>query len=116
MLKTVSAVVVLWSLASAAAAGESKLDGAAITALLSDHEMAGRDNGREWRQIFQRSGATFYSVGAAQTQGNWEVRGDQYCSVWPPSTAWACYDMTSDGERYFFISGTGERSEAKLLK
>ncbi len=100
----------------AAAAAETKLLGPEITALLSDHVMAGEADGKAWEQIFQKNGVTFYSSAGAQSQGFWQVRGDQYCSQWPPSESWACYDMTRDGGAYAFVSSSGQRTSAKLLK
>jgi hypothetical protein len=103
-------------LASPATAAETKLSGAEITALLADHVMAGEADGKPWQQIFQKGGMTLYQVGGAQSQGFWQVRGDQYCSQWPPGETWSCYDMTRDAETYFFVSSSGQRSPAKLLK
>ena len=95
---------------SPAHAGDVKLTGAEITAALSDHTLGGtRDDGKPWQQIFQKSGATFYSVNGAQSQGVWEVRGDQYCSQWPPNQSWACYDMMKDGQKIVFLSASGTR-------
>ena len=103
-------------LSGAAVAQGHRLTGAEIKTALSDQTLQGtREDGKMWQQIFQKSGVTFYSVGAAQTQGFWEVRGDQYCSQWPPSESWACYDMTRDGELYSFISVTGQSSSGTLL-
>jgi hypothetical protein len=103
-------------LATAASAGEQSLTGADIGEVLTDHTLQGvRDDGKEWQQIFQKSGATFYAIGNAQSQGLWEVRGDQYCSQWPPNESWACYAMTRDGTTFHFISAAGQRSSGKLL-
>jgi len=57
-----------------------------ITAALTDHTPQGvRDDGKSWTQVFQKSGDTYYSVVSSQSLGAWEVRGDQYCSQWPPN-------------------------------
>ena len=99
-----------------ALAQEEKLNGAEVKMALSDHTLKGaREDGKLWQQIFQKSGVTFYSMGAAQSQGFWEVRGDQYCSQWPPNESWTCYDMTVDAGDYHFISASGLRSSGKLL-
>lgn len=116
MSRTNSAFASLILLAAPALAEEKTLTGAEIKTLLADRIMTGQDGSKSWEQVFQKGGMTLYKVGNAQSQGFWEVRGDQYCSQWPPSQNWACYDMTRDGEAYFFISTSGERTEAKLLK
>ena len=103
-------------LSGAAFAQEQKLTGAEIQTALSDHTLQGtREDGKQWQQIFQKGGATSYSVGSAQSQGRWEVRGDQYCSQWPPNESWTCYDMAVDADDYHFISASGQRSSGKLL-
>lgn len=103
-------------ISTAAQAEAQKLSGPEITALLSDHTLGGTGgDGKAWQQIFQKSGVTYYSAGGAQSQGNWEVRGDQYCSQWPPNQSWACYDMTQEDGTYAFISASGERTSGKLL-
>ena len=103
-------------LSGAARAEGQKLTGAEIKTALSDHTLQGtREDGKLWQQIFQKSGATFYSVGNAQSQGRWEVRGDQYCSQWPPNESWTCYDMAVDAGDYYFVSASGQRTSGKLL-
>ncbi len=64
------------------------------------------------KQIFYKSGKTLYDNGRP-SWGNWAVRGDQYCSEWPPAGGWACYDMdrhSSDG-KLRFVSETGHVTE-----
>ena len=103
-------------LSAEALAQEQKLSGVEIKTALSDHTLQGvREDGKPWQQVFQKSGVTFYSVGAAQSQGFWEVRGDQYCSQWPPNESWTCYDMAVEAGDYHFISASGQRSSGKLL-
>lgn len=57
-------------------------------------------------QDFRASGKTLYNAGR-DSWGNWRVQGDQYCSQWPPSDLWACYDMMGNDVAVRFI-GTGE--------
>ena len=59
---------------------------------------------RAW-QDFRASGRTLYNAGE-DSWGYWQVRDDQYCSMWPPSDLWACYDMAHRGDEIRFI-GTG---------
>ncbi|MEL6958501.1 MAG: hypothetical protein AAGL89_06055 [Pseudomonadota bacterium] len=66
-------------------------------------------------QDFRASGATLYDAGRP-SWGNWAVRGDQYCSQWPPSDGWACYDMARDGEVLRFIAEDGSVSDGSYLE
>lgn len=64
-------------------------------------------------QDFRASGRTLYNAGR-DSWGYWRVEGDQYCSMWPPSDLWACYDMERAGDRLRFIgSGTDDVTEAE---
>lgn len=62
-------------------------------------------------QEFRASGRTLYNAGA-DSWGYWRVQGDQYCSQWPPSDLWACYDMVRSGDRVRFIGTGGDITEA----
>jgi hypothetical protein len=99
-------------LVSPAIAAEMKLTGAEMQAILYDKILYGKDV----EQIFQKSGATFYSAGGSQSQGNWKIDGEKYCSQWPPNEAWACYDITQDGNKITFISKDGNRTEMSTTK
>lgn len=93
-----------------AEAEERKLGSPEIRAALADHVFGGTDeNGNPWSQIFQRTGATFYMQGASVSNGLWDIRGDQYCSQWPPSQTWSCYDVVEDDGSVVFISSSGNR-------
>lgn len=108
-LSLLSVVLLAAICAGAAAAAERPFTGAEIQAALADHTVQGEDGGKVWRQIFHKSGVTYYTVDAAQSQGRWEVRGDQYCSQWPPNEAWSCYEVTGDGSVLVFVSASGKR-------
>jgi hypothetical protein len=111
-----SAALAFIVISSAAHAEGKKLMGAEITAALSDHTLGGTGaDGKPWEQIFQKSGVTFYSAGGAQSQGAWAVRGDQYCSQWPPNPSWSCYDFSADGDVYTFTSASGQKTSGKFL-
>ena len=97
-----------------AQADGAKLTGAEITSTLSEKETVGTDNGKASSQIFRVGGATFYSVGDNQTTGNWKVEGDKYCSVWPPSENWVCYDVFREGSSVTFVSPSGKASSYRL--
>lgn len=92
-----------------ALAEERKLIGAEIKTQLTGHVFTGETDGRKTEQDFMKSGSTMYTDGGNVSQGLWEVRGDQYCSQWPPHEAWACYDVTSDGNTLTFIGSSGRR-------
>ena len=64
-------------------------------------------------QDFRASGRTLYNAGR-DSWGYWAVREDQYCSMWPPSDLWECYDMTRLGNRVRFIDATGAVTEGQM--
>jgi hypothetical protein len=102
-------------------AGE-KMTGAAAEALLNDSTAWYLPLGpNSARQYFNRNGETPYiDAGGQKTFGQWMMRGDQYCSVWPPSDHYSCYDVekgiSPDGlPTITFVSGgNGPRYEAVL--
>lgn len=55
-------------------------------------------------QDFRASGATLYNAGR-DAWGTWAVRGDQYCSQWPPTDGWTCYGVGGNGIAVIFTSG-----------
>lgn len=79
------------------------LDGAGITAALSDRSL---QYDAYTLQHFRSSGVTDY-ITERFSSGRWAVRGDQYCSVWPPSDVWTCYDMEYEGAQLRFIGADG---------
>ncbi|MEP6565716.1 MAG: hypothetical protein ABJB10_11305 [Mesorhizobium sp.] len=100
-----------------ASADEVTMKGADILASLKGAHVEGPD----WTQSFDDGGGTLYVKGSNQSQGRWDVRGDQYCSLWPPSDVWACYAMTIDSsdpatEKVTWISADGARSAAHLVR
>lgn len=90
-------LMLLGLLGSAATAAEHKLKGPEIEALLADATVTGGSGDSAFKQYFAATGQTTY-VGSENTpsQGSWRITGDQYCSVWPPSGTWACYDVEGD--------------------
>jgi len=61
-------------------------------------------------QDFRASGRTRYVAGR-ESWGYWRVEGDQYCSMWPPSSLWACYGMAQRGETLRFIGEAGDTTD-----
>jgi hypothetical protein len=70
------------------------LTGAEISTALTARVL-GYDGGE--MQNFFADGRTLYEVKGGESWGKWKVEGDQFCSVWPPSDHWACYDLQRDG-------------------
>lgn len=85
------AVLAVASGAGAAAAEERALSGAEIAALLPTVVSTGERS----RQTFETTGGTMY-VEDRPSHGRWRVDGDRYCSQWPPSEHWSCYDVLMD--------------------
>ena len=53
-------------------------------------------------QFFGKDGFTRFITERA-ADGQWAARDGQYCSVWPPSDVWTCYDLYVAGNRVQFI-------------
>ncbi len=66
-------------------------------------------------QSFSDTGETTY-VSGRPSLGYWNVRGDQYCSVWPPSDHWACYDMAAKPDVLRFISASGDVTDGIIQR
>jgi hypothetical protein len=106
------------------AAGAGALEGKAIEPLLNDTTVFGLPLAPDsWRQSFAKGGETIYiDASGAKTFGQWLVRGDKYCSLWPPSDRWVCYRMesgkTADGKTTvtWISGGDGKLYEALLTK
>jgi hypothetical protein len=64
------------------------------------------------RQTFQASGRTLYIHGGHESWGRWRVEADAYCSSWPPSSLWACYDMGRFEDRLRFVPPGPDVTEA----
>ncbi len=65
-----------------------KLDGLAIEDALNSRTL---DYG-EATQDFFPDGRTSYKT-EEKNWGRWRVKYGQYCSIWPPSDVWVCYDI-----------------------
>jgi len=109
-------LLVMLSFHSAAFADSQKLNATQIIELLSDKTIYGLPGAAPSEQIFQKAGATYFTENGNQSQGEWKLEGDKYCSVWPPSQNWVCYDMTRDGNTIGFISPSGKISSYSLVK
>lgn len=60
-------------------------------------------------QKFYADGRTAYHDQNGPSWGKWQPRGDKYCSLWPPSGAWTCYDVELNGETQVirFVDASG---------
>ncbi len=58
-------------------------------------------------QTFHRDGTTTYVEGRPSL-GNWKHTQGQYCSQWPPSQVWSCYNVFSGGSKLRFTSSSGQ--------
>ncbi len=61
-------------------------------------------------QTFLPSGRTSYDAGRL-TWGYWRVEQGKYCSQWPPSDLWACYDVESGANHIRFLDSDGTMTE-----
>ena len=96
-------LLVLWP-AFAMAQGWQKLAGADLRTALEGRALV-YDSGA-WQE-FRSSGRTLYTAGE-DSWGSWRIQEDQYCSQWPPSDLWACYDLYVDDARLRFIGTSGD--------
>jgi hypothetical protein len=97
-----AALAVIWLLCPAPATAEAwePLDGPGIAAALSARVLGYPDG---TLQDFFADGRTLYG----DSSGRWEVRGDRYCSVWPPSDRWICYRVDRNRLDIRFIDDAG---------
>ncbi len=110
MLRQIGTIGVMCMAVSAVPAQEwTPLDGSGIHAALTGEIV---DYDTAW-QDFRVSGRTLYHRGR-DSWGYWEVRGDQYCSLWPPSDLWACYGVARQGDRIRFIGAAGDVTDGTL--
>lgn len=110
-MKNVAAFVVLMMLSTAVAAQEwRRLSGVEIETALAGHSLD-YDNGDT--QSFSAAGDTHYFA-TRPSLGYWGVRGDQYCSVWPPSDIWNCYHVEQWNQMIRFIDSNGEISQGRF--
>ena len=80
-----------------------KLSGDEILAALTGQKL---DYGEGVWQTFSDTMSTQYFSGRPSA-GRWAVREDRYCSVWPPSDLWGCYDVQQSGDVIRFVDNTG---------
>jgi hypothetical protein len=115
-MRVVFAIVAFLAACAPAAAFEKKLDAATLRDLFRDIRLTSTETGRVVEQVIQSSGATFTVdiETSAQSQGFWRLEGDKYCSQWPPSQHWTCYDVFGNDDGIVFVSSTGTRYQMEL--
>ena len=90
--------------APAAAEEWRTLSGAEISDALSGKIV---DYDTAWQE-FRATGLTLYNAGA-DSWGTWDVRGELYCSQWPPNSNWTCYEVDLDaGGSAVWFRGAGD--------
>jgi hypothetical protein len=115
-MRKIFALLIFLSIPNVAFAGPQKLNAMQIHELLSDRIIYSVPTVAPSEQLFQKAGATYFSENGNQTQGSWKIENDKYCSVWPPSENWVCYEMTREGNLINFISPSGNVSTYQLNK
>lgn len=80
--------------------GWARLAGDEITRALGSRVLGYPDGSL---QDFFADGRTLYG----DSYGRWEVRGDRYCSQWPPSERWDCYVVDQSGLDLRFTDDAG---------
>ena len=83
------------------------LDGPGIVQALTGRTIAFENA----TQDFRASGRTLYVFGGRDSWGYWRIEGDRYCSQWPPSDLWACYDVALSGGNVRFVGPSGDVSD-----
>ena len=67
-------------------------------------------------QQFNTDGSTIYTT-THPSKGAWRVERNQYCSQWPPSDRWSCYNvaLSADGLDLRFTAGDGSESVGRYV-
>ena len=111
MKKLILSIILVIAASQTGFAEKRQLTGSEIGELLLKIEAIGDGT---W-QNFLENGKTNYNVSGRESIGNWEVRGDQYCSNWPPLPEWACYDVLREGENtLIWVHANGDLTIDKI--
>ena len=112
-MKLVFAAVAMLSLLMSSAAAELKvLTGEEIEELLPQIVAVGDQT----RQTFSAAGGTTYTDRGRDSFGTWRVQDAQYCSLWPPSADWSCFQVIYDAEAaiLIWVGETGHRLQNRV--
>lgn len=105
-------------LPSAPRAEPERLTSDMIDDLLRGRKISGDWNGTPYTQTFEASGRTVYSQsGRPPEEGRWRVNSedDTYESWWERS-GWSSYPIERDGDRLFWIDGSGKKHPFQVLE
>lgn len=111
MYKWLSVVALLPSLALAQ--NWQAPDAPAIALALTARTVAYADGAT---QQFNADGSTIYTT-TNPSIGKWRVTGLQYCSLWPPSDKWSCFDvaLSANGLDLRFTSSEGGETVGRYI-
>ncbi len=97
-------------------ADEARMTGADIAAALTGNSVHGMWGETEYYSYFDANGETIYTTKDGSDVGTWEVKGDQYCSVWAGSGE-DCYTLLRDGDKIIWVvPASGERYDSALIE
>ncbi|MCX7287615.1 MAG: hypothetical protein NTW20_08655 [Rhodobacterales bacterium] len=111
-MRWAAAILAFWP-TLALADGWEQLDGPGIVTALTARVLGYADGPSAGGalQDFFADGRTLYG----DQWGRWEVWGDLYCSVWPPSDRWSCYTVSRQGLDIRFSTDGGEVSVGRYV-
>jgi hypothetical protein len=107
-IKAALVAICLINPAPATAEEWERLDGPGISAALTARVLGYPDG---TLQDFFADGRTLYG----ESSGRWEVRGDRYCSLWPPSDRWTCYAVDRNRLDIRFVDDAGEATVGRYV-
>ncbi len=112
MIRLTASIILLTG--PVAASEWQKLDGDTILKALNTRTL--HYEKAQTTQTFFADGRTLYE-NKNSSWGRWLVNSDQYCSVWPPSSAWVCYDLERHkmGLMLRFIGESGSIFNGKYI-
>lgn len=87
------------------------LDGGAIKTALEGRSL----NYGDASQNFEVGGVTVYFADQPST-GQWRVEGNQYCSLWPPSDSWDCYEVEGKEGAVRFVGADGSVTQGTYME
>ncbi len=78
-----------------------------LSKLLSGNTLDGEWAERPFRQYFSAAGSTRYKEGSGpESIGRWRIDlSGRYCSIWPPSSHEACYEVLVEGNNIYWKAG-----------
>jgi len=106
-------IIVLLIFTNSAFASEwQKLDEAGIKSALNSRVLQYENA----MQNFFEDGRTLYESPGV-SWGRWQVVDERYCSNWPPSGAWVCYDLEQHerGLKLRFIDPSGDKTVGRYI-